>query len=342
MKLNIVIITITTFLCLPSNSQAKINLDKETQSKITGIMQQPIQVYDLDYTEGRRILKRIDDWSNKQLAISGAKRKEYTEGEQSGSHLKLESNIPISVAIEKVVGVKPNRPFDVFYFKKNFDRRFIKDLIVPTTRKLSQEEVERLGKDFIEHNGFHHNTKFDKIGKSKIISHMRRRINKKGGLGEKLVISQIAIFKRIFNGLEVFNSKQIVGIHPNSREILSYKSLNWIPVDERSGKKMVYDSPEKIFKQIESFFSTSPYTEKVSDVHLGMYLVNKMIVPAIRLKVKPQLNSGEREPIRKTLIVGLVKGLNVGKETKRPIRQPQEPKVKYDRKELDPLLMTPF
>ena len=328
MKSKLFVITIILFLCWTSSNQAGIVLDNEVTSKITGILQQPVKVYDLDYVKGDEILKRMDDWARKRLDISGAEKKEYEDGEQSGLHLKMVENIPISVSAEKAEGVKPQQPFDVFYFKARFKRRFIKDLTVPTTQKLTPETVERLSKDFIERNQFYHKTELDKIGASNVISRMRRRINIKGDLGEALTISQSAVFKRLFNGLEVFNSKQSVSIHPKSREIISYKSIDWIPVDERSGKEMPYDSSETILERIQVVFSKSPYTIEVSDIHLGMYVVNDKIAPAIRLKGKPQLEKGKSEPIRKTLIVGLIKGLEIDGASKRPTKRPQDPKVK--------------
>ena len=327
MKSKLLLMTIALILCLPSGSRAGIILDEEVTAKITEIMQQPVKVYDLDYAKGDEILKRMDDWASGQLNISGAEIIEYEEGRHTGLHIKTAENIPIAVSGEKTEGVKSKRPFDVFYIKERFSRRFIKDLTVPTTQKLTPEEVKRLGEDFIEGHKFYSKTELDKMGAFDVISRMRRRINIKGDLGEALAICQTAVFKRSFNGLEVFNSKQNVSIHPDSREIISYKSLNWIPVDERSGKEVPYDSSETILERIQVVFSKSPYTIKVSDVHLGMYVVNDKIAPAIRLKGKAQLEKGKSEPIRKTLIVGLIKGLEI-EESKMPIKRPEDPKVK--------------
>lgn len=326
MKFFTVIIAITTFLCLTSNSQAKIVLDKEVKSQISRIMQQPVQVYNLDHAKGNELLKRIDDWSSEYLSISNAERNEYKVGNRSGLHLKMDKNIPVPAMATKIEGVQPTRPFDVFYIKEPSKRRFIKDLTVPTTKRLTEEEVKRLSKDFIERHGFYHKTDIDEMVASKVISRMRRRIDIKDGMGEELTLSQSSYLKRVFNGLEVFNSKQIVAFHPDSREVVSYRSLNWTPVDERSGKAMAYDSPEAIFRQIEGVFKTSPYIEKVSDLRFGMYLVNNMMVPVIRLKVQPQNNAKKSESIRKTLIVGLVKGLEV-ENPKREKLLPKEPSV---------------
>lgn len=328
MRKQIFCIMIIALLIYATGSKAEIVMDKKVQSKIAKILQQPVQVYRVDSDAGMRILIKIDDWVNNRIDLSRANKNKFKKEDHEGFLVKMEKNAPISASGKNIQGVQPKQAFDVFYIQNSYKRRFVKDVTVPTRKKLSKETVERIGRDFIKHREFCRQTEFDRIGRADVVSRVRQQIKEAGALGEKLILSQDVVFKRYFKGLEVFNSKQTVGIHPESKEILAYKTFNWTPVNEQSGKKMTYEKLDVILKRIENAFEKSPYTFEVTDVSSGMYQAEDMIFPVIRIKAEPQLKEGEPEPGRKILIVGLVKGLEVGAEKKRSGRRPQSPKEK--------------
>lgn len=328
MRKTIFCIMIIALLTFSTGSKAEILMDKKVQSKISKILQQPVQVYRVDSDAGMRILKKIDDWANNRIDLSRAKENKFKNKNYEGFLVKMEKNAPISASGEKIQGVQPKRTFDVFYIQGSHKRRFVKDLTVPTRKKLSKETVERIGRDFIKHRQFCRQTEFDRIGRAEVVSRIRQQIKEAGVLGEKLILSQDVVLKRDFRGLEVFNSKQTVGIHPESKEILAYKTFNWTPANEQSGKKMTYEKLDVILKRIMNTFEKSTYTFEVTDVSSGMYQEDGMIFPVIRIKIEPQLKEGEPEPGRKTLIIGLVKGLEIGAQKKRSGRRPQITKQK--------------
>lgn len=282
---------------------------------IADILAKPVKVFQLDLEENKGYFNLLDKWSEKYINLRKATRRESKQSNYVSFRLQVQENLPVSAPGETVKGIDAKSPFNVFYIKEPQGRSFIKELLVPSRRSLADKDVIEIGMSFIKKNKLSKITDKDKLGTPLVISQKLRELGPNIKQGDTLTISQSVEFKREFLGFEVINSKQIVGIHPESREIISYNNIMWTPVDETSGRSMPYISQEEVLEKIDSVFAESKAKYKVTGVKPGMFQTNKVIFPVLAVYMEKPLE--EHEGIQKrVLVINLVKGLDLEKEKK--------------------------
>lgn len=312
-------------LSAASLAHAKVTIDPQIRSQLADILAKPVQVFQLDLKENDRNFNRTDKWFEQYFNFNKATRKQSREGDSVSFKLRLSKNMPVPPTREKVTGVAPREPFNVWYTKEPQRRSFMKELRVPSKRSLPDKEVIEIAEGFIKLNNFCKITDNDKLVEPLVISRKRQELKPDVKEIDKFIILQRAEFKRKFYGLEVINSKQIVDIHPDSREILSYKNIRWTPADEASGKSMPYISQQELIAQIDSAFAKSEVEYKVAKVKAGLFQTDKIIFPVLVVYTEGRIEQSEATPIERVVVINLVEGLGLEKE-KRALKRPTEPR----------------
>ncbi|MBN1274623.1 MAG: hypothetical protein JXB26_20370 [Candidatus Aminicenantes bacterium] len=176
---------------------------------------------------------------------------------------------------------------------------------------MANDKVEERGRTFIERNGFCLQTEIDKIMRTRFLLLQRQKIMEQGVQPRAKTLSQEVIFVREIDGLEVFNSKQVVSVHPDSEEILAYRSLNWTPIDNDSAKIPAYFDFKEVIEKIKKAYEKSPYTFEIKKIQLGLYQAKNIIFPALKICVNPIIEENANKPPLKNLVISLAKDLNI-------------------------------
>jgi hypothetical protein len=313
--INIIVGLIIIFSISVSLAKAQITIAPKIKSTISDILSKPMKLYELDLEENNRIFEHIDNWFEKHINLKEATPTQDKQGGRLSFKILGSKALPILPPGEKVKGVVPKRPFSVLYIKESQKRSFIKELRVPTKRRLPNKDVIEIGKSFIKSNKFCKLTNDDTFGAPLVISRKRHKLGPDAEQEDELTLFQGVVFKREFFGIEVINSKQIVSIHPDSHEIISYKNVRWTPVNEASGKIMPYISQQEVIAKIESRFAKSKTKYKVKKIKAGMYQTDKIIFPVLVIYTEP-IENYEVIPIERVLVISLIKGLDLEEEKK--------------------------
>jgi hypothetical protein len=180
----------------------------------------------------------------------------------------------------------------------------------PSDATLKEEEVTRLAQTFITRNRFYRVTAMDSLGPVQVVSRIWSSSEDDFREADKKTIFQRVIFKRRFDGLDVIGSKQIVDVNPKTREVLSYKSLGWSPVDESAGKEFRYLDKDEVVAHIDSVLGISTNRNNILSIEPAYLQTETMLVPVIAVESSQSSMSPEDRPSEKrTLLVYLPKDL---------------------------------
>ncbi|OUC13016.1 MAG: hypothetical protein B0A82_19175 [Alkalinema sp. CACIAM 70d] len=96
---------------------------------------------------------------------------------------------------------------------------------------LANTAAIQLARNFLSSNRILQETQSDRIGEVVV---RQRRINEDGesasSQGRDYLVQQDVVFQRLYQGKPVINSKVVVGLQPNSRDIVLLNHMNWAPV----------------------------------------------------------------------------------------------------------------
>lgn len=293
-----------TLLTVASCAQARVTIDPAIRVQIADILSKPVQVFDLDLDENDKIFEHLDRFFGQFTESEGSKSTRTKRRDRDTLRARLPKNIPISPTGKALV---TREPVNVWYIREPQRRTFMKEVRVPSHYSLPEDEVVQIGKSFIVQNKLCRITDKDRLGRHLVGARERQALKLDLKETDKMTISQNVGFKREFLGMEVLNSKQIVEIHPDSGEVISYKNIQWTPVDETSGKTMPYLSFEEVIGEIESVFLKSKVSYKITEVKPGVYQTDKMIFPVLAVYSQRQPERADMVPIKEVLIINLVK-----------------------------------
>jgi hypothetical protein len=314
---------ITALIAACSLSQADVLTKQEIENQVTEVISNPIKVYKLDMNENNRCFERIDTWFSQYINFKEAQIKQNRQADHIEYEQYLSKNIPIPAAREKIAGVAARELFTVTYIKEPQRRSFVKAIDVPTKQNLPDKDVIEAGTNFIITNDFCKITDMDTLSEPLVVSRKRHELKSDIQESDKWTIIQRVIFTRKLSGINVLNSKQIVDIHPDSREILAYKNFMWTPVDESSGKHMAYFSPEQILAQIDTAFAEFKDAYEVENIKLYLYQTDKFIFPVLAVYTSQESEVSETLPQEMVILINLVKDLGWPEDT-RAIKYPVE------------------
>ena len=140
--------------------------------------------------------------------------------------------------IQNVKTVTLGRPIKILYREGPMYFKFHKLKESKVKEPLQKSEAIQISKAFLLKNTFLKETLKDKIGKVYVAN---RRINEGGAEGKEVadyVVQQDVTFERMYEGKPVINSKIVIGLNPDTREIILFKHFNWVPLEEQREKQM--------------------------------------------------------------------------------------------------------
>jgi hypothetical protein len=306
------------FLLVYSPAQAQV--DKSMISEIQIILNKPSLVYNLNSSLNDTVFIRIDKFFNNNFELGFTQRDlEKSLKKKRDTHHTLNKDVKIKDSGIEVLPV-PN-PVYVDYNAKPHERSFTKKFRKPTNVTISDEDARGIATKFIIKNNFVLINGSDKLGKSTVIS--RKLISYDSTFKKKnqYTILTRVIFKREFQGKEVINSKQIVDIYPGTKEIISYKTRDWIPVDEKNGKKIAYKSIDQIASEIEQ--GIDPKVNMIEKMTDAFFQTEDKLIPVLLISIK-SLESKKSGNEMNKLIIFLPSKLDMPKKSK--VRLPHNAK----------------
>ena len=199
-------------------------------------------VYPVDKKKHDELLKLVDKWAQFQIPLDDVKKIKDKSSDRVTWVKDEVKNNPIFPEDKEAEGLSPQGSFRIKYVKKTAGRSFLKSIRMPSFHRRTDEDIFEIGRRFIETHGFVAQTTGDRMGRQVVVNRLIDIVGTDDPNTKTLTVLQRAIFERTLDGLEVFNSRQIVDVHPESGEILAYKGLEWMPAKE-SGRKTVRPRP---------------------------------------------------------------------------------------------------
>ncbi len=302
----------------PVTALAQAALDAQARQEIAAILQKPRQVYEVDPAKNAAVFDRIDAQFAKHVDSSKATVKEGQPGISRYKRL-TEKNEPIFTGEGGAQGVTPPGAFYTRYEKGLQRRVFRKEISVPGSQALEDRAAIALADGFIRKNALCLESELDTMADPTVASLRRRGLDSEAKPVAKATILQRVEFKRKVDGLEVINSKQAVALHPTTREVLGYESLNWTPVNVRSGKQYPSLSLQEAVARIESLLARSSAKSRITRVRAAMFQEDRYVFPVLVVSVESPKTDSTEYASRENLVIALAKELPTKKKTK-PIR----------------------
>lgn len=127
----------------------------------------------------------------------------------------------------KVVTLK--QPITVLFREGQANFKFHKIKETVALQALSERDAIDAAKQFLVSNKFVQETQDDQI--AEVYVQERRSNEEQAGERDRDVLhQQDVVFQRKYQGRPVINSKIVVGLHPDSKDITMFKHYNWTPV----------------------------------------------------------------------------------------------------------------
>jgi hypothetical protein len=140
--------------------------------------------------------------------------------------------------LQNVKAVTLGSPIKILYSEGPMYFKFHKLKEGKVKQPLQKSEAIQISKAFLLKNTFLKETLKDKIGNLYVAN---RRINEGGAEGKEVadyVVQQDVVFERMYEGKPVINSKIVIGLKPDTKEIILFKHFNWVPLEEQNEKQM--------------------------------------------------------------------------------------------------------
>lgn len=279
-------------------------VDEKSSVKIDEILRGEKPVISLDMRRKDEVFSVIDSFFMKNGGLKGAKRSGRDSDSRECLILQTSSNVPVGSA----AGVKSSGPFTVRYVKKTGERKFLKTVRVLTEKKLDDKDAEAIALKFINSHKLCSVSEIDKPGKAQVLARKTAIMGKDGRTAKEYVLKQRVIFSRVVSGLKVINSKQIVDIHPDTGEILAFKSIGWIPVDSSRMSRQRYVSKESLVASINGIMGKSRDKRKISDISPAYMQADGKMFPVVVCRTE-LVTPDKRGPVKLRHVVPLIKGL---------------------------------
>jgi hypothetical protein len=284
-------------------SDRSLLVPSEIVEQIQVLLSDQAATYELDTDKNRAVFERIENWVKTRMELDPRQMTRDKQGDWFCFKELKQVNTPIALDGERALGLEPS-PFHVFYVEEPQRRTFRKEIWEPTATALSDGELRSLAGGFIRDHRFVEETGSDKMANCQILSWKQRAVNEDELTGDSTTVLQRVTFVRTFQGMEVVNSRQIVDIHPETRELIAYKSLEWTPINEESGTLASTISIDEVIRQIREAFSDEP-DAVVDHVKRAWIQTTGRLIPVLEIRKVFDGKTNGASP-HNTILVGLV------------------------------------
>ena len=313
-KLNFIQIgfTILTVICT-AKLFPEVVIPESIKNEIVGIIKTPQPSYRLDNDKKEELFSIIDAWFKKY--IHEEKYEESKDNDEIIYIYKTTTNIPMFISYGVSGEGLKTGDFYIFYEKSPRNRIFRKDPDLPeleTRFLMDKNTLIRLSSEFLKKRGFIKETTIDKVGRIQVLDYMMdKKSLEAGGKIDTFISYHSVIIHREVNGTPVLNSRQIINIYPGNREIIGYKNIEWIPLEETSEEYLSYLSYQEIRDIIEKYYSNSGEKTTLQAVRKYYYLYNDRLIPVIVTITDQKVNAEENGAPQIQLTISLLKDIRI-------------------------------
>lgn len=303
-----IIASFILIIAIQSNATADFTIPDEVVQKIDAILAMPAKVYKIDDEAEQKMLRNIDDFFNQYIDSRNAEAIIDSNGSYETLRQELITNKPISIYSGITQALKPDEPVIIWYTKEPKKRRFFKRLEIGSTTKLTDDEIKRLSRYFIQREKLCKETSFDRFKVADVTTHVRRERDAGNVAGKRHYLRQRAIIVRELFGLEVINSRQIIELHPESKELLAYKSIQWSPILLSSGMDYPLLTRNEVLQEIKAAYDFPASDQIIETVYPVYFLTEQKAVPCIA--VFPKIRNDQTEPLQ-VMVFSIIQGITI-------------------------------
>ena len=294
----------------------EVEISKAIEENIEKLVQEEPMAYKLDLSRHKATQQRIDEVFSKYFDFEKAEGLIGKDRKISTYKLPAAKSRQIMLKDHKREIKLPMDDSNVWYLKGPFKRSYIKEVNVPAEKELSDKRAGSIARKFIVDNDLCIIKDADKMSPPIVRSRKRTLLMKDGKKGETQIMFKRVEFKRVFQGMEVFNSKQMVDIYPDNFEIVAYNKINWTEVDISTRKKTGFLTKEELISKINTTIGSSQKKYSVTKVEKGFYQTDKEMIPIMAVHTEKKADQKGVKPIQEVFLISLGKGLVIEKPQK--------------------------
>ncbi len=286
-------------------AKGQVTIPSSIDKQIDNLVQTPRRIYRLDFAAATKNLDHIDTFFATQLPLDKAPPQK--SGKDQRTTFRLPTDIARPIMLRRAAAKMNWIPAggSVTYVKEAQSRTFIKEVRVPARSSIPDVELIRMTRSFVTENGLSFGSTVDRLGTATVLTRKRTEVVPDGTTGRTEVLFQRVQFRREVGGLEVLNSKQIVDVQPDGLELVAYKSIRWIPLDEASGAPAKYVPRSKIIERLNRLVAPGT-ARRVEKAKLAYYQTDKALVPVLAFHLNQTQQPSGGRPIREIAIVPLI------------------------------------
>jgi len=295
-----------------SISSSNAQIDARILVRLDTLIGSKLNVYHIDNKTNMVTFKNIDTYFNANFNLNYT-ADQIAKGLTENRTLTLKSNLQIvDNKINSAIFSPGLTQIQVRYKVGKYERQFIKELRLPVERKLENDKVISISKDFVEKNKFLATNERDKVADIQIFTRKLDAYN--DGLqktGEKFIL-QRAVFKRKVNNLPVLNSKLIVDIHPQTSEILAFKVFEWGAIDPSSAVEVKYKTKNTILEEVNKALLLDNRANEITSIDLAYLQLEDFLAPVLKISFRAvQRDIQKSDSEQRTLLVILPENLEI-------------------------------
>jgi hypothetical protein len=180
----------------------------------------------------------------------------------------------------------------------------------PAATVLPEAEAGRLAREFLGREGMAVLTEGDELGTPRVLTRTRRLVAGSPEGQRREVLAQRIEFGRIFRGAPVINSRQVVEIHPGTKELLAYRISSWPVVAGGAGEARPYRTLDEVVSDVRAAHAKAAGSFRLLGGRHGYLATREELVPVIALRVERKVPAATA--VREIFTVPLVKGVSGG------------------------------
>lgn len=320
-KITPIIIVFLYLICNMQLTYAQVKITREIEKQISAIVNLPVKAFELDLEENEKRFQNVDAYFSLFINLDHDPARLEKDSLSITIKNPVSRSKPVTFSDNKIDRNAVSSEAYTWYTLEPQKRIYTKEINIPTKTKLKDDELVRLSKGFILNNQFCKSSRIDSLIVSELLTRKRSQLGTSGTKLRTEVLFQRVMFKRKILGMEVLNSKQIVDIHPDLKEVIAYKHIRWTPVEEDTGYSIPKINEKEVVDKIkEAKANTAGYYE-VSDVKARYYQTETKLIPVLSVHIKSIRDTTNINPIEEILIISLSEEI----DSKLPAKNERKP-----------------